>query len=347
MPVARPALFVLGVLALLTATLAAPAAQASPVSAKGTGRSSVSVLTYNVCGHAEACHGWTKRESAIVRRIVASRADVVNLQEGWGVLPLLEQRLAAHGYLLVASSGNEGIFAKAATMAPVTIATPQKDCTPWRDYTPPTVDTTKWDKTRPRQQGGHTWFWDEAAGAWYRMSQVCRDTVVQVPQAGRIGLGGRAGSALALLRVKRTNKAYMFVNAHLTTGKNRVARKRSGETTRLLAATAQIDHGHLRVFAGDFNSSIQRGRDTVGRRMRSSGFVDAFTTARSRTATKYNSATGWGTKPRVGGSHIDRVFLPRGATASRWAMDVKTHGGRSVRPVPSDHSPVRVSLTLP
>ncbi|MET0930009.1 MAG: endonuclease/exonuclease/phosphatase family protein [Aeromicrobium sp.] len=346
MRVTRPALLVLTLLASLTLTLLSPtAAQAAR---SGKGKSSVSVLTFNVCGHAQGCGGWDKREDAIVKRIVASKADVVAVQEVWGVFWRLEQRLATHGYVAVASSGNEGMFAKSSKLSAVTVPTPVTTCTRGRIDLGPEVDTTQWDPTRPhRDESGVTWYHDEQTGGWFRTGRICTDSVVQTPKNGQIGLGGRASSAWAMLRVKRTDKTYLFASVHLTTGKDKVAGKRATETSRLLAATAAVAEGRPRVFAGDFNSSIQRGKDTVGRRLRAKGFSDAYTEARSHKGTRYNSATGYGRKPRVGGSHIDRVFVPRGVSASTWAMDVKMRRGRSVRPIPSDHSPVRVSITLP
>jgi len=336
---ARPVLLVLA--ALVVSTLVVM----SPTAAQAGGRSSVTVLTFNVCGHAQGCGSWDRRETAIVRRIVASGADVVNVQEVWGVLDRLGARLAAHGYVAVASSGNEGMFAKSSTMAPVTTAGTVRSCTDQRIRAGPETDTNLWVPPRRHVENGVVWYWDGTG--WFHHGEVCVDEVVQTPQSGQLALGGRASSAWAMLQVRRTKKTYLFVSAHLTTGKDSVARKRSKETARLLAGTAAVAQGRPRVFAGDFNSSIQRGKDTVGRRLRSAGFTDSYTEASSRAAVRYNSATGYGKKPKVGGSHIDRVFLPRGATASRWSLDVKVRGKKSVRPIPSDHSPVRVSLVLP
>jgi endonuclease/exonuclease/phosphatase family metal-dependent hydrolase len=307
------------------------------------------VLTFNVCGHAQGCGSWSRREAAVVKRIAASRADVVTVQEVWGVLDRLEQRLAPHGYVMVASSGNEGMFAKASKISPVTSTTIVPDCTTDRLFPGPGIDTAEWVRPSHADENGVVWTYSRRTG-WYRDVTICVDQAVETAKNGQMSLGsrsGQAGAAWAMLRVKRTNKAYLFVSAHLTTGKDKVSRKRSAETIRLLAATAVASEGRPRVFSGDFNSSIQRGRDTVGARMRRAGFSDAYVKSGSRAGAKYNSATGHGKRPRVGGSHIDRVFVPRGATVTRWALDVRVRGGKSVRPIPSDHSPVRVSLALP
>lgn len=337
------------VLALLVSSalmLVSPAAHGSPASMQAKATSAVSVLTFNVCGHAQGCGSWGKREAAIVKRIVGSKADVVNVQEVWGVFGRLEQRLAPHGYVAVASSGNEGMFAKASKLSPVETSKVVTSCTYGRIY--PVVDTTAWSTAEPHtDENGVVWTYSTRRGEWSRMGETCVDEIVVTTKNGQVSMGGRASAAWAMLRVKKTDKTYLFVSAHLTTGKDKVARKRAGETSRLLAGTVAAAEGRPRIFAGDFNSSIQRGKDTVGKRLRSAGFSDAYTKAASRKATKYNTATGYGKKPRVGGSHIDRVFLPRGATATRWAMDVKVRGKKSVRPIPSDHSPVRVSIVLP
>lgn len=339
------ALVLLALLTVLTLTMLSPAQAAQ--AAKG--KSSISILTFNVCGHAAGCGSWQKRETAVVNRIVASKADVVNIQEGWGVLASLELRLAGHGYIAVASSGNEGIFAKARTMSPVETTETVTSCTKGPIYLGPEVDTSEWNVLRPhKDESGFTWYHDGDLGVWFRIGTTCADVLVPTTKNGEIGLGGRASSTWAMLQVKRTKKTYLFVSAHLTTGKDKVARKRSKETTRLLSESALVAEGRPRIFAGDFNSSVQRRKDTVGKRFREAGFSDGFTKATSRSGTKkYNSATGYGKRPRVGGSHIDRVFLPRGATASKWSMAVKLRGRKSVRPIPSDHSSVRVSVVLP
>lgn len=348
MPSAGRVRFLPALIAALTLTLLTPmTAQAAPVTAQGA-KSSVSVLTFNVCGHAAGCRGWGQRETAIVQRIVASKADVVNVQEVWGVLDLLEQRLAPHGYVLAASSGNEGLFAKSSKVAPIATSATVTTCRRGKTYAGPEIDTSEWFESRSHvDENGVEWQRSSPYGSWYHSGDICTDQIVTTTKSGQILLGGRAAAAWAMLRVKKTGKTYVFVSTHLTTGKDSVAGKRSGETTRLLAASARVAEGRPRVFAGDFNSSIQRGKDTVGKRFTAQGFRDSYTRATSRRGAKYNSATGWGTKPRVGGSHIDRVFVPRGATATRWAMDVKIRGKKTVRPVPSDHSPIRVSIVLP
>lgn len=342
---ARPALFVLALLTTLTLTLLTPPA----AEAAKTKKSSVSVLTFNVCGHAAGCGSWGKREGAIVKRIVGAKADVVFVQETWGVLGRLEQLLTPHGYAKVADSGNEGIFARTSKVAPVTTPTTVTNCTYGPISLDPSIDTSQWDPLRPhKDEAGITWYLTD--GVWSRNGKTCADSVVQAPKVGQVALSniaGRAGAAWAMLQVKKTGKTYLFVSSHLSTGKDSAAGKRSKEASRLLAVTKVAAEGRPRVFAGDFNSSIQRGKDTAGKRYTSAGFKDAYTTTTSHKGAKYNTATGYGKKPRVGGSHIDRVFVPRGGQATSWEAVVKVRGGKSVKPVPSDHAAVRVSLLLP
>jgi len=340
MRLVRPAQLVV-LAALPLALLSPPPAQA----ARAT--STVSVLTFNVCGHSAGCGGWAEREDAVVKRIVGARADVVAVQETWGVLDRLEQRLAPYGYAKVADSGNEGMFAKTSKLTPLTVSSIVPSCTYGRIYPGPEIDTSAWIAPEHTDGDGVVWT-SRRGGPWSRYATTCVDQVVETAKNGQtvIAPGGRAGAAWALLRVTRTKKTYLFVSAHLSTGKNKVAGKRSKEAARLLAVTAPAAEGRPRVFAGDFNSSIQRGRDTVGRRFTKAGFKDAYTTTRARRGAKYNTATGYGRKPAVGGSHIDRVMLPRGASATRWEALVKIRGGKAVKPVPSDHAPVKVRIVL-
>lgn len=351
MHLSRPSLFAMRpvrpppVTALLAALVLA---LLPPSSAQAARRASkLVVATYNVCGHAQGCGSWTKREDAVVARIVRMKADVVAVQETWGILGRLERRLAPYGYAKVADSGNEGVFARTSSLAPVTRAVTETDCTWEQIRIDPSVDIHDWDTSRPHTDtSGTTWYWD--GRTWVRDGEVCRASVVQTPVTGRTTIAprGRAGAAWAMLRVASTVRTYLFVSAHLSTGKNKVAGKRAKETRRLLEVTTADAAGRPRIFAGDFNSSIQRGKDTVGARLAKAGFVDAFTTTKNRKGAKYNTATGYGSKPAKGGSHIDRVMLPAGATATRWQAVVAVRGGKSVRPIASDHSPVRVSVVL-
>lgn len=336
----RPALLVLALLSCLAFSLV------SPAPAQAARASKVSVLTFNVCGHAQGCGSWAKREDAVVARIVGGQADVVTVQETWGVLGRLEQRLAPYGYAKVADSGNEGMFAKTSRLAPVTVPTTVRTCDDETVYPDPAVARLWVPERFHKDEAGVTWYFND--GVWSRDAWVCRDGIVQAPQVGQavIAPGGRAGAAWAMLRVKKTGRTYLFVSAHLSTGKNTVARTRSKEAAQLLAVTAAAAGGRPRVFAGDFNSSIQRGKDTVGARFAKAGFRDAFTTTKTRKGAGYNTATGYGKKPAKGGSHIDRVMLPRGAAATRWEVVVKVRRGKAVKPVPSDHAPVRVSVVL-
>lgn len=336
-PLLVTALFASLVLALL-----------SPSSAQAARRASTLVVaTYNVCGHAQGCGSWTQREDAVVSRIVGMKADVVAVQETWGVLGRLERRLAPYGYAKVADSGNEGMFARTSRLAPVTVPVTETDCDWQQIRIDPSVDTRDWDTSRPHaDSSGTTWYWD--GSTWVRDGEVCRDEVVATPVTGRTTIAprGRAGAAWAMLRVRSSGRTYLFVSAHLSTGKDKAAGKRSQEARRLLQVTAAAAGGRPRIVAGDFNSSIQRGKDTVGARFTTAGFTDAFTATKNRRGAGYNTATGYGKKPAKGGSHIDRVMLPSGAIATRWQAVVAVRGGRSVRPIASDHSPVRVSVVL-
>ncbi len=342
---ARASLLVLTLLASLALSLMAPSS--AQAATKKPAR--LSVLTFNVCSQGKACRDYPEREDAIVRRILSTDADVVNLQETQGVANKLNKRLRKRGYFMAGSTGPETIFAKSSTLTPVTRTSTVTGCHVVEQiYATPATDTSDWDTSRPHQdENGTIWYYDHN-GRWYYFEEECVTEKVTVPRYGGFSLNRDGRTAVwAMLRVKKTNKWYLFVNAHLTSGKNENAKKRSRETATLLRKSAKIADGRPRVFAGDFNSSIKRGKDTVGQRMKAKGFADAYTKARSRKNAKYHSATGTGKRPKRGGSHIDRVFVPRGASVKSWALDVRTRKGRTARPVPSDHSPVRVVIRLP
>jgi endonuclease/exonuclease/phosphatase family metal-dependent hydrolase len=63
-----------------------------------------------------------------------------------------------------------------------------------------------------------------------------------------------------------------------------------------------------------------------------------------------SSSNGFESRPRRDlrfGDHIDRIFVPRGVGVTDWQVVAPLRRGKNVRPIASDHHPVRVTVRLP
>lgn len=310
----------------------------------------VGVATFNVCGNAGGCRSWSGRENAIVQRVLEAKVDVVNIQEGHRRVNALTGRLARHGFTLAATSGTEAVFYRAAKLAPVLVPVTERECT--LTTVNPVEDTGTWDTTRPHQDAaGVWWFYDAQDQVWQREVEVCRNVTRQVPHVGQYGLGGNATAAWAKLRVKRTGKAYLFVSAHLTSGKSAKAARQRGSETRRLASRARATAARSPiVFAGDFNSHRNRPNDAPRIELAKAGFHDTYDRSAHYAKNYINSYNGYAKRPVRGikyGDHVDHVFVDGRTGADRWAVVAPVRNGRNVGPIASDHHLVRVTVLLP
>ncbi|MCR1781156.1 endonuclease/exonuclease/phosphatase family protein [Nocardioides carbamazepini] len=104
------------------------------------------------------------------------------------------------------------------------------------------------------------------------------------------------------------------------------------------------------IFAGDFNSDRNSGRDGPREHLNALGYDDAYDVAEEYAALPYlNSFNAWSSTPRIfprWGGHIDRVFVPPGARVTSWRTDEPYANGLWTDLL-SDHAPVRVTVQIP
>lgn len=308
------------------------------------------VATFNVCGSAGRCRAWSSREDAIVRRILEAEVDVVTIQEGSRRIEALSRRLATHGLRLASASSTEAVFYRSSRLTPALVSVKRRQCTVSTIH--PTVDTSGWDTSvSPHQDAGQWWYYDDQTQQWGREVETCRTVTVQVPDAGELRLGGNATAAWARLRVKRTGKAYVFVSAHLTSGKSaKNARQRGAETRRLVKKTKTVAKRSAVVFGGDFNSHRNRPNDSPRIELAKAGYHDTYDRSARYAKNYINSYNGYEVRPVRGvkyGDHVDHVFVNGRTGADRWAVVAPVRNGRNVRPIASDHNLVRVTVLLP
>jgi len=196
---------------------------------------------------------------------------------------------------------------------------------------------------------------------FYSTSRFSLATSGGARRAGGITLSTYRFAVWAELIDRATHKHIIFVSVHTTPGTSEYA-KRGREITNLLNRMKQINTaGRTVVYAGDFNSHKHRGtynestgfgsQDTVGRTFANAGFYDAYDLARTLKRPLWNSYNGFKSRPTIGktwGDHVDHVYIKPGtANVWRWMNAALYYGYRYSTPIPSDHSPVEVTLYLP
>jgi endonuclease/exonuclease/phosphatase family metal-dependent hydrolase len=319
----------------------------TPTRSNTTKTASLGVLTFNVCS--TVCGRWPSRRAAVVRRIVESRADVVTLQEVSRRVPDLVESLRPHGFELLAETGNEAIFGRIGVVRRE--ASVEPGCFREADQL---HDSPRrgWDKSQRQLVGATTWVWDESQQLWIGTFVSCKQDwrVWTIDPVGRIELPNKRSAAFVSLLDIRSGRYVTIVTTHLTPGSEaRAVRKRRQEASALTAAV-RLQHTGPVVYTGDFNSSRARGHDVAGRELARDHQTDAYDLSTSYTKAWISSSNGFATRPRRSvryGDHIDRIFVPRGFGVSDWEVVAPLKRGRNVRPLASDHHPVRATLWLP
>ncbi|MDN5745720.1 MAG: endonuclease/exonuclease/phosphatase family protein [Nocardioidaceae bacterium] len=165
------------------------------------------------------------------------------------------------------------------------------------------------------------------------------------------------GACWVKLRHRRSAGRVVVSSIHLRQGPGPANSQMRARETRQVLGRLESAFGKVRdsktppfVLAGDFNSNRSYANDTPRKVLKPAGFDDAYDVAATYAAPYRASAHGLVARPRIAtrwGSHIDRIFLPPGASATGWHTSMRLKGGRFVQPLPSDHSPVVASVHLP
>ena len=80
------------------------------------------------------------------------------------------------------------------------------------------------------------------------------------------------------------------------------------------------------------------------------GYYDAYDLAATLTRPNYNSYNAFTTTPAFSkrwGDHVDHVWVKPSTQVRHWQGVVRLNGSKLATPIPSDHNPVKVDLTIP
>ncbi|WP_435771592.1 fibronectin type III domain-containing protein [Nocardioides sp. SYSU DS0651] len=165
------------------------------------------------------------------------------------------------------------------------------------------------------------------------------------------------GGCWAKVRHRATGTQLAVASVHLRKGRGAwPAHVREVQTSKILRVM-QERYGDIGargtprfVIGGDFNSHRGHAYDGPLQRLRRAGFDDAYDVSATFRTPYRNSANRYRARPMTSvlwGSHVDRVFVPEGATVTGWRTVTRTRGNRYVTPLPSDHSPVAMTIYLP
>lgn len=166
------------------------------------------------------------------------------------------------------------------------------------------------------------------------------------------------GACWVVLRHRATGARVVATSIHLRVGPGTAASEMRARQSRQVLGLLEAAYGKLGdprtppfLLSGDFNSHRSYRLDGPRRELARSGFADAYDVSATYAAPYRSSAHGrHRTKPRITtrwGAHVDRVFVPRGASVTGWRTVMHLRNGRFVQPLPSDHSPVVVTVYLP
>ncbi|WP_281064707.1 endonuclease/exonuclease/phosphatase family protein [Aeromicrobium fastidiosum] len=187
----------------------------------------------------------------------------------------------------------------------------------------------------------------------YRMATVSpagRVASIQLPW-GTVVPGPATTAGWTTFELLGTGKRFTVVSTHFTAGRSLAAdRQRKREAARLLALMPGTRAEGPVLYSGDFNSSRARRGDGVGRVFRRAGYVDAYQQSVSHTKAWVSSSNGFAARPRRElryGDHIDRILVPASLGVSGWEVVAPLRRGKNVRPLASDHHPVRATIWLP
>ncbi|HVU91427.1 MAG TPA: endonuclease/exonuclease/phosphatase family protein [Jatrophihabitans sp.] len=167
---------------------------------------------------------------------------------------------------------------------------------------------------------------------------------------GHWDVGDGHSAAYAVLRNRATGARVMVVCTHLAVGNGATYDAvRQRETESLLRQARAAAGGLPIVYAGDFNSDVNRNHafDGPGRAMRAARVADAEKVAQSSLNGGYNSANLNLRRPPALDQSIDYVYAPPGVAVTRREVVLQLAGGRFPGVIPSDHNPVLASTYVP
>lgn len=268
------------------------------------------IMSYNVCSR--VCSGWAGRQPAALQRVTTFRPDVLAAQEADNLV-IPDGYAQAHyksGKRLMFNARRFTMDLGALEPTVLKSVTTGGRCTPTR--------------------------------TWGSYGEVL---------LGYHGGGCRYG-IWAILNDAKTGARTLFVNAHTVAGDNTSrATYRKSEVQELTRQVQAINPDMLpTIYAGDFNSHKNRKNDYLRGVFNAAGYYDAYDLAQVLFRQHYNSYNDFATTPKISykwGDHVDKVWLrPDLGRVLKWQTGSLIAGGKMVKPIPSDHSPVIADVRI-
>lgn len=165
---------------------------------------------------------------------------------------------------------------------------------------------------------------------------------------GTLSIGNTRTAAWARFYDKTSERNFVVVAVHLSSGKNKQRDKyRSAEIRNLMNMVRNLNtQGDPVILAGDFNTGAH-WRDGVFGQLDAGGYVDTARIAKEKTGAQYSSFNGFRPAPSLRGIHIDHVMISRdGFTVLEWIQHVNVVNGKYVGLQPSDHNMISARVRL-
>jgi hypothetical protein len=169
---------------------------------------------------------------------------------------------------------------------------------------------------------------------------------------GHASLGPQHWAAYQKFRVAGSGAQFVFVAFHLVQKNTDPA---ADDRARQEQATSMIQQAHSAfpnlpiVYGGDTNSALEPKHVIDSARVAGRAFDidDSLDAAQSRHHSKYNSANGYNAKPPAFSDDIDAILTEPGVGVRSWNELLNLSHGKFVLPIPSDHNPIVVGVTIP
>ncbi|CAN5137946.1 hypothetical protein BH09ACT10_BH09ACT10_02030 [soil metagenome] len=346
----------------VVAAIAIAGGLVSPASASKTD-TRMTVMTYNVCSRYGTCI--KSHDQRLVKQaelVIAEKPDVIGFQEFMDPGSHLSKTLRAAGYVNTAV-GHQKIYVNTATFEVV------QTCSYWdrlvdprdADYQPELDDA--FEVIDGTSEPGDMLFWE---GRIWRLKPFDpgrldhnREIGYDLHNLQCEAVGATIDMSVfrkkaynanwTIVTSKKTGKSFFVVSAHTIAkiGKT-YDRERARQVTSLIRQVKKANTESLPVvYLGDFNSGSHFSYDGPGKVFRKTGFVDSFTRARKKVRSSYDTFNGFELKPRRNGYQIDHVYVTPKVKVLRWENVIRLSGKKYARPLPSDHNPVKVTLSIP
>jgi endonuclease/exonuclease/phosphatase family metal-dependent hydrolase len=151
------------------------------------------------------------------------------------------------------------------------------------------------------------------------------------------------------LQNRLTGARLVFISVHMGVESTDAVRLTDMKWLMSTASAFAATQNATVVYAGDFNSDVNRYHlyDGPSVAARAVHVADGLDSAQWLGNYHYNSSNGYLRRPPAFGQSIDHIYAPPGVAVVAWRLLLNLSAGSFVGVMPSDHNPLVADLTIP